>query len=554
MVAPGDPELAADLARRAGSVSHDGAAIHGAQVLAAMEAQAFVEADLQALLDTGLSVIPRDSLIARMIDDIREWRERYADWHSTRECIVERYGYHIYGGNCHMVPNHALIHLGLLYGDDDFQRSLMITNTAGWDTDCNSGNVGCLLGIKNGLAGLEAGPDFRTPVADRLYLPTADGGRAISDAVQETYHVVNVGRALAGEQPVVPKTGARFHFELPGSMQGFQSDTRVESRGTLTLENVAGGSEQGVRSLALRYRHLAPGRVARASTPTFVPPEAINMAGYTLLASPTLYPGQIVRARLSADGADTAPVVARLFIRTYGTADALEIVEGPEALLRPGGGYTFEWRVPDTGGAPVAEIGVELSPEGDGALPGPGTVYLDYLSWDGTPETVFHRPANGGKLWQRAWVSGVDQLTFSHESTYRVVQNEGTGLVIQGTREWTDYTVSAPVRPHMAARGGIAARVQGMRRWYGLLLCADNRVRLVKALDGEQILAEAACPWELDRTYQIALTVRGNQISASVDGKQVFQIEDADQPLEGGAVALVADEGRVDIEDVAIYP
>ena len=29
----------------------------------------------------------------------------------------------------------------------------MIVNTCGWDTDCNSGNVGCLLGIKNGLAG-----------------------------------------------------------------------------------------------------------------------------------------------------------------------------------------------------------------------------------------------------------------------------------------------------------------------------------------------------------------------------------------------------------------
>jgi hypothetical protein len=32
LVAPGDPELAADLARRAASVSHDGAAIHGAQL------------------------------------------------------------------------------------------------------------------------------------------------------------------------------------------------------------------------------------------------------------------------------------------------------------------------------------------------------------------------------------------------------------------------------------------------------------------------------------------------------------------------------------------
>jgi len=74
-----------------------------------------------------------------------------------------------------VVPNHALIHLGLLYGEGDFQKSLMIVNTAGWDTDCNSGNLGCLLGIKNGLAGLEQRVDWRGPIADRLYLPTAEG-------------------------------------------------------------------------------------------------------------------------------------------------------------------------------------------------------------------------------------------------------------------------------------------------------------------------------------------------------------------------------------------
>src|SRR5919112_6054077 len=205
MVAPGDPELAAELAGRAARVSHDGEAIYGAQVVAAMEAQAFVESDIQKLIDTGLSVIPPDSIIARLIYDVREWHAAEPDWRKTRELIVQHYGYDKFGGNCHMVPNHALIIHSLLHGDDDFRKSLMITNTAGWDTDCNSGNVGCLLGIKNGLGGFESGPDWRGPVADRLYLPTADGGRAITDAVTEAYHIVNIGRSLAGAPPVAPK-------------------------------------------------------------------------------------------------------------------------------------------------------------------------------------------------------------------------------------------------------------------------------------------------------------------------------------------------------------
>src|SRR5438045_7987721 len=74
MVAPGDPALAADLAQRAASVSHDGEAVYAAQLLAAMEAQAFVEPDLERLLDTGLGLIPRDCLIYRLVNDLREWR------------------------------------------------------------------------------------------------------------------------------------------------------------------------------------------------------------------------------------------------------------------------------------------------------------------------------------------------------------------------------------------------------------------------------------------------------------------------------------------------
>jgi len=166
MVAPGDPELAADLARRAASVSHDGEAIFGAQMLAAMEALAFVERDTNKLLDTGLSLIPQNSVIARLVNDIREWHAKESDWKKTREWIARDYGYDTYGGNCHMVPNHALIIHGLLHGEDDFSHSLMIVNTSGWDTDCNSGNLGCLLGIKNGLATFEGNKDWRGPLGD----------------------------------------------------------------------------------------------------------------------------------------------------------------------------------------------------------------------------------------------------------------------------------------------------------------------------------------------------------------------------------------------------
>jgi hypothetical protein len=382
-----------------------------------------------------------------------------------------------------------------------------------------------------------------------MYLSTADGGRVITDAANEAIRVVNIGRTLNTEktpEAYAPKAGARFHFELPGSVQGFLPEESVESAGTLTIENVAGHSATGSRSLALRYRHIAPGRPARAATATFIPPEAIQMPGYMLLASPTLYPGQTVHARVEADAMNDKPVACQLYAHRYGLADELARVDGPTVDLAPGASHTFAWQIPDMGGQPIAEIGVELS----SAQRASGTVYLDYLTWDGAPTVTFHRPAEKGDLWRRAWVDGTDHYDRWWPEAYRVVVNYGTGLLITGTREWKDYRVSSTLTPHMCQRFGIAARVQGMRRYYALLLCADQKARLIRALDGETLLAEADFAWELGRPNAFSLQIADTHIQAWIDSVLVADVEDG--ALAGGGIALICTEGRAGTDSVTI--
>ena len=294
-------------------------------------------------------MIPQDSVIYRMIGDIREWHAAEPDWHKTRGRIAGLYNYENYGGNCHMVPNHALIILGLLYGHDDFQEAMKVVNTAGWDTDCNSGNLGCLLGIKNGLAGLDMGPDWRGPVADRLFLAAADGGRSVTDALIETYHIVNAGRALQQKPPIAPKNSARFHFDLPGSLQGFRSESE-----SVALANVPGHSHEGRRALAIQFE--GPGRT---STPTFILPSEMDMTGYSLVASPTIYPGQLLKAKLSA----AAKTQVQLFVRAYNKKDELTQIEGPQFDLEAGEYATVTWVVPPTEGQPIAEVGLAYAGE-----------------------------------------------------------------------------------------------------------------------------------------------------------------------------------------------
>jgi ADP-ribosylglycohydrolase len=551
MVCPGDPELAASLARRAASVSHDGEAIYAAQVIAAMIAQAFTEPYLDGLLDTAVTFIPTGSVIYRLIADLREWRSVEDDWREARKLVEDRYGYDKYPGNCHVVPNHGLIILSLLYGDDDFQKSLMIVNTCGWDTDCNSGNVGCLLGIKNGLKGIDRGPDWRGPVADRLYISSADGGRAISDAVIEAYHVANIGRALYGEASSFPKEGARFHFEQPGAVQGFRILPEGSNyRELLNLENVPGHSRKGKRSLALRSSALSGKYTGGISTPTFIPPEAITNTGYGLAASPTLYPGQLVKAGLLADESNHQAIGCRLFTSIYGADDRLCKIQGPLVKLSPGEGREIDWRIEDTAGAPIVEIGLELAEPGSS----PGVIYLDYLTWNGAPDTVFKPPPDGGKMWRRAWVDAVDRFVEQNGVPFWLVQNRGRGLIIQGTNQWSDYKAEAVITPHLVRQFGLALRVQGLQRYYALLLCNDMWLRLVKVMDGEQVLAEVDFDWRGEDSYRLGIQARGSQVQAWIDGEMILEAEDEGQALAGGGVGLVCDEGCISTSEVRVGP
>jgi hypothetical protein len=156
-----------------------------------------------------------------------------------------------------------------------------------------------------------------------------------------------------------------------------------------------------------------------------------------------------------------------------------------------------------------------------------------------------------GNTWREAWVNGVsDWLGWG--SAFRIVQNEGTGLLITGAREWQDYRVASRIRPHLAERVGIAARVQGMRRWYGLLLHRDNTVRLVK--NDSRILAEAPFAWSFGEEYLFEIEVQGNRIRGFLDGQLVVDITDETDPLTGGGISFVLEDGRIDADEISISP
>lgn len=267
MLHPNDPAAAADWGERSASVSHDGAGVHGAMIVAALVAGAFDPAlSMDRLLDDALATIP-DGTLKTAAEDLRAFHGKHpADWRDCVRWIETEHPYASYGGGCPMVTNHLVILLALLYGEGDFSRSLMIANTAGFDTDCNAGNVGAILGIRSGV------PDqWRGPVEDRLLMPTSDPGAAISDALREAVAIVDAARRLRKMEGL---SLPRYSFACHGAVQGW-------SGGTWTPEGLKIEGE--------------------AHVDLYPRPENRGAGTYRMFASPALWPGQTVRTVATGD-------------------------------------------------------------------------------------------------------------------------------------------------------------------------------------------------------------------------------------------------------------
>ncbi len=566
MVSPGDPEKAAHYAKLAASVSHDGEAIYGAQVVAALESMAFVENDLTKLVDQAKKIVPDNSVIFRLISDIQEWRSGNLGWEQAREKIVENYGYDKYLGNCHMVPNHALIIMALLFGEDDFQKTMMIVNTAGWDTDCNSGNVGCILGIKNGIDGLKKGPDYLSPINDILYCPSASGGETLTDALTETYKIINTTRKINGLEERLPKNGARFHFDIKDSTQGWRTgigDQFCETK----ISNIKYKSNIGQRALKISYNNLSVDNISEVYVETFFPEVILQLEGkkrkdffhYDYISCPTIFSGQTVKIEI--ENISPHKVSIALFSKHWGKDDKLEKITSNSFELNKNEKKEISWEIPNTDSNPVGQIGIDIISKNNQS----GEVMLNYVNFEGEPKQIFKRPEHiesykrgiskkegyYGQIWRNAWVQTLDKWE-ERGKNFRICQNIGREILFTGTNLWNDYSISSNILLQSCSSGGLVSRVQGVKKYYTLEICRDNKLKIGKMNNDYTILKEVDFEVEFFKEYNMKMTVQKNKIIGHINDKVIIEIEDNDYPLLHGGSGLVVENGTLVTDQITI--
>jgi ADP-ribosylglycohydrolase len=197
-VAPGNPELAAELAWRDARVSHVGNGIYGEMWMAATIAAAFVVDDPGEAMMVGLGEIPAECRLAEAIRNVIEWHADGGDGQAVLARIDEAYG-HYY--SVHTINNAALVALGLLAGGGELGESICVAVAGSWDTDCNGASVGSVIGAMSGANPLPY--EWVGPLNDTLVtaLSGVNAGEALrfSGLAQRT--LAQARRVREGAQP-----------------------------------------------------------------------------------------------------------------------------------------------------------------------------------------------------------------------------------------------------------------------------------------------------------------------------------------------------------------
>lgn len=515
MVAPGKPELAVELAGKAARVSHDGEAVYAAQVVAAMVSIAFVEKDIHKVLDQAVAFIPPDSVIAQVHRDVRTWAKQYSDWNDTYDKISEKYGYVPFSGNCHVVPNHAIMVMAWVYGNNDFYKSLSIINTAGWDTDCNSANVGSVCALCAGLEHLCDTYDFRSPVADRLVIPTADGTYSVSDVLEQALYVAKIGRRVMGMPEIpAPKNGAKYHFEMPGSLHGFLPVTEK----TCAVNTNAPEGLTGEYCLEFRFEN-AKDSPCRIETPLVTTETG---GGYAAPYTPSVYSGNTFHMKGRLNGNNTS--LKMYLLKT----DGGRIYSDP-AVAGVDGTFDLRW-TPEFMGNVIA-LGLEAT----SADSQPEKAFIDFIRITGVSKLIF----DNGDTDFSPWLYSMTEkriVPFTNDPVPGMryfLHNEEAGVAVTGNRSWGDTRISVQFKIHSADRAGILLHYQGLKRWIGVIFSRQD-LRIIRNLYGEETLAQTNFIYQENRVMQLDICSCGSRIDVSIDGKNVLSASD-DQLKSGGA-------------------
>lgn len=259
LIAPAMPRTASRIGLNYTTVAIGGEPAQTTQLFTTMISAAFMESDMDKILDAGMAALDPASKIFRIVDDVRQWHNKNpADWRETRRLLRDKY--QLDGGRmrdkngCEL--NTGAIIAALLYGEGDFPETLKLAFNLGWDADCNAATVGTIIGVVYGYRemmnqGWQIVDRYRNTTRDNM--PEDETITSFADRIIGLFEMVNEqnggSKTIAGNVPVyeipvedpAPVINAESHSEQALRM-------RAELEQEITQNILSGGREEKARA------------------------------------------------------------------------------------------------------------------------------------------------------------------------------------------------------------------------------------------------------------------------------------------------------------------
>lgn len=240
-ICPGNPSLAAWYASKDGVLDHWKNSVWAEQFLAAIESSLFFESDINRLINVGLSQIPQDSKIYKVVQLVKECREKDLDWRSARSIVLSKYGNPDFTS---VFQNIGFTLIALLWGEGDFSKTMLIAINCGYDTDCTCATAGAILG---GILGEKRIPEkWKEPIGDifemGFYLKresykisdlakeTCEVGIAISKVLNSEVEITNIPIDVMKRATLIPTGKPYKNIELSINYLGLPSIGKGEEK------------------------------------------------------------------------------------------------------------------------------------------------------------------------------------------------------------------------------------------------------------------------------------------------------------------------------------
>ncbi len=550
LVAPGNPKLAAELAEKAASVTHGGNGIYGGIYVAVAISLAFVEKDVRTVLNQSLEYIPADCEFARVTKAVMKfYDENPENWRNCFQYIFENFGYDKYPGNCHIIPNIAVMILSMLYGKGDFEDTLNICNMCGWDTDCNVGNVGTIMGAICGIKNINYDKWIK-PINDFVAASSVIGSLNIQDVSQGASYFAKLAYKLAEKEiPEDLKTQLdckTSHFEFEGSTHSI----KVSGSRSYSLRNTDEEAYEGQRSLKVTVNGSSGDEVL-VYKQTYYKPEDFYDSRYDPSFSPTAYPGQTLSMQvMPAMYEDEMDKQATPYVKLGRSG---KIIRGESVKLTEKKWYELTLDIPECDDY-VEQTGFIISGVFGGFKASTLTVYLDNLVVSGKPSYTINFADSQTEVWTFMHIE-INQFTKlkGHvflEGDYLSVSSSDYAEMYTGHVDFDDYSVTTTIKPMLGDSHLLGIRVQGAMRSYAVGFKGDKLV-ILKNDCGYKVVAQKDVRWEHGKEYSITAKAMGDEISVCFD-EHTLSFTDSDAITHGCVGLIVHDSGRCLFKNIIV--